>query len=109
MESEVGILSLFNRLCEITFAKEADRGCDVYGRPRYTKRCRRILKNCAWSELFVRLSAPWNGGRRRENGASLNVYDELSVRAFELRLSRDFDDADRLDHFVSKWRQFEGV
>lgn len=104
----VGVPSLVNSLCEIAFIREVDRGCDIYRRPPYTKRRRKILKCCAWERLFEELRAPWVEIQQGKT-AGLNVYDELSVRAFELRLSRKFDDADRLDHFVAQWKHLKGA
>lgn len=116
-ENSIGGFSfLFSKLCEISFNNEASRGWDIYRRPRYTDRRQKALKLCVYETLFEELRAPWVGELTRtrhktikkDEKSPFRVVDKLSIAAFKLRLARRFDDADKLDHFVCQWRNFEG-
>ena len=114
-ESDKGFSFLFSKLCELSFKNEANRGWDIYRRPRFTDRRRKALKLCFYETLFEELRAPWVGELTRtqyktdkDKNSSFRVVDKLSVAAFNLRLARRFDDADKLDHLVCHWRNLEG-
>ena len=116
-EETVGFSSLFSKLCELSFNNEATKGWDIYRRPRYTDHRRRALKRCLYETLFEELRAPWVGKlvHSQEKSGNLkssspkSVLNKFSTRAFELRLARKFDDADRLDHFLRQWRSLQGL
>lgn len=110
-----GFSFLFSKLCELSFNNEANKGWDVYRRPRYTDRRREALKLCLYETLFEELRAPWVGELRRtqnklnqDENCSFGVFDELSITAFKFRLARRFDDADQLEHLVCRWRNLDG-
>ena len=114
-ESRGGFSFLFSKLCELSFNNEANKGWDVYRRPRYTDRRREALKLCLYETLFEELRAPWVGELRRtqnklnqDENCSFGVFDKLSITAFKFRLARRFDDADQLEHLVCKWRNLDG-
>ena len=114
-ESGGGFSFLFSKLCELSFNNEANKGWDVYRRPRYTDRRREALKLCLYETLFEELRAPWVGELRRtqnklnqDENCSFGVFDKLSITAFKFRLARRFDDADQLEHLVCKWRNLDG-
>ena len=115
-DSGGGFSLLFSKLCEISFNNEANRGWDIYRRPRYTDRRQKTLKLCLYETLFEELRAPWvseltrtgNKHDKKEENSRFCVVDKLSIAAFKLKLSRRFDDAERLDHLVCQWRNLEG-
>ena len=111
-----GFSFLFSKLCELSFKNEANKGWDIYRRPRYTNRREKALKLCLYETLFEELRAPWVGELTRtqhktdcnREDSRFHVVDKLSIAAFKLRIARRFDDADKLEHLVSQWRKLEG-
>ena len=112
-EESEGVLFLFARLCEVSFQNEASKRWDIYRRPRYTYRRQKALKLCLYETLFEHLRAPWvdrltrtahhKGGQSR-----FQVLDRLAIAAFEFRIARRFDDADKLERLVCQWNDLEG-
>ena len=111
-EESEGFSFLFAKLCELSFDNEANKGWDVYRRPRLTDRRQKALKLCLYETLFEELRAPWVGELTRSqykgDHSRFHVVDKLSIAAFELRIARRFDDADKLERFVCQWRDLEG-
>lgn len=114
-KTERSLTSLFRRLCELSFLNEAAKREDAYNRIRYTKTRRKKLQSCLYEKLFSELQAPWVGatnlGENRGEDAKktvLNVYERIAVKVFTLRLQRQFDKADLLEYYCTKWKALEG-
>lgn len=111
-EESEGVSFLFAKLCELSFNGEVSETWDIYRRPRFTNRRQRALKLCLYETLFEELRAPWVDQLTRTqykgHQSCLHVVDKLSIAAFELRIARRFDDADKLERFVCQWRDLEG-
>ena len=111
-EESDGFSFLFAKLCELSFSNETNKGCDIYRRPRLTDRRQKTLKLCLYETLFEELRAPWvselTRTRCKRDHSRFHVVDKLSIAAFELRIARRFDDADKLERFVYQWRNLEG-
>ena len=111
-EESEGVSFLFAKLCELSFNNEANERWDIYRRPRFTSRRQKALKLCLYETLFEELRAPWvdHLTRTQYKGykSRFNVVDKLSIAAFELRIARRFDDADKLERFLCQWRNLEG-
>ena len=113
-EESDGFSCLFAKLCELSFNNEANKGWDIYRRPRLTGRRKKALKLCLYDTLFEELRAPWVDKLSRTrfsnkaDHSSFHVVDKLSIAAYELRIARRFDDADKLERFVCQWRNLKG-
>ena len=113
-EENEGVSFLFAKLCELSFNNKANETWDIYRRPRFTDRRQKALKLCLYETLFEELRAPWVDRLTRTqyvfkgNESRFHVVDKLSIAAFELRIARRFDDADKLESFVCQWRNLEG-
>ena len=111
-EESEGVSFLFAKLCELSFNNEANERWDIYRRQRFTSRRQKALKLCLYETLFEELRAPWvdHLTRTQYKGykSRFNVVDKLSIAAFELRIARRFDDADKLERFLCQWRNLEG-
>lgn len=111
-EESEGISFLFSKLCELSFNNEANERWDIYRRPRFTNRRQKALQLCLYETLFEELRAPWVDQLKRTQykgyKSRFHVVDKLSIAAFELRIARRFDDADKLERFLCQWRNLEG-
>lgn len=109
-----GITLLFHKLCELSFLNEATKREDAYTKIRYTKARRLKVQALLYEKLFDELQAPWSGGRnnvskkKKDNNTSLNADENIAVTIFQLRLARQFDKADLLEYYTSKWKAIPG-